>query len=42
MKTSIGNITLNPKIKYLFLGYYWVFGFKEVKHKCLRGGKDRY
>lgn len=42
MKTSIGNITLNPKIKCFFLGHYWIFSLKEVKHKCLRCGKDRY
>lgn len=42
MKTSIGDITLNPKIKCFFLGHRWIFSFKETKHKCSRCGEEKY
>jgi len=42
MKTSVGDLRLNPKIKCFFLGHHWIFNREKVKHECLRCKKPRY
>lgn len=42
MKTSVGNIKLNPKIKCFLIGHDWRFCFEIGKRKCLRCGVHKY